>query len=560
MHSFPFFHHGMWWYTYFNAVRLCVIHASTCFSEPGVHLFKDVWHVSLDSKHLPLDNKHRASEVIQSLTGPHRLCLTHDKLVFVRTTPSGSIECSRDSVIEMPLTSLRKFGLDSDSFFVIFSGRQSGLGENVDGQIIMTPEDEAMTTDIHCRILETTHHLLHDPGVYEYDSRNRTNSSGSNSGRRNNPPPSKIGMGKAAPKPFVGSSNGNLNAKQRTRCSSLPAADVYNLQELRLRAGSEGEYSMKRPMKHHHRTRGSMSPALHNCRNGYTNRVQHFPVSHSHTTSLPGSCNSSSFSSTEFINSDHDYVSAQPNSSPGHSDVSSSDEFIYGHSPHNLYPSRRGMHYRCPTPESRELLSVSGHSTHRCPYNHMADNYFSMSTPAPPPPNIDPPSLTSAVAVATSAKRNSVASHSDTHSRTHSFDDSISCGSSSLSASPYLSTMSSLHNGLPSAVKSSTQPIAMVNPNCSTQSISCSSSLKSSNVTSSFNDDYEVMCPDKSRGKLSKSSNIASSYSDDYEAMTPDKIKNKVLYHSNSSCSCPDIEFPFHLRKNTNYSIYENNC
>nr|XP_002128395.1 insulin receptor substrate 1-like [Ciona intestinalis] len=274
----------------------------------GLTMFKYIWQVVLENKELEMSSSNL------SLHGQHRICLTHDSMVFVACND----RCN-NTPAEILITNIRLCGHKENMFF-IEPGRASGIGN---GKLWMDVGDDAMAAQMHTTILNVMYALRQEEASCSY--RGRSNSSGSNSSRtrttrtHHNPPPSQIGMGK-------------ISSAKRNRCDSLPASHVVGLQDSRLRTGSEGENTMKRPLRYNSMrlTYGSTSPGMRNRLTPTYKRMSQHHVSHSHTSSLPGSCNSSSTaSSTEHINHDFSsgYMSSSITCSAHTSEPTSADEY-----------------------------------------------------------------------------------------------------------------------------------------------------------------------------------------------------------------------------------------
>uniref|UniRef100_H2Y5G4 Insulin receptor substrate 1 n=1 Tax=Ciona savignyi TaxID=51511 RepID=H2Y5G4_CIOSA len=152
---------------------------------PGLTMFKYMWQVVLENKELETSNSNL------SLHGPHRICLTHDSMVFI-----ASHDRTGTTPTEILITNIRVCGHKENTFF-IEPGRASGIGN---GKLWMDVGDEAMAAQMHTTMLNVMYALRQEEANNSY--RGRSNSSGSNSGRtrntrsHNNPPPSQIGMGK----------------------------------------------------------------------------------------------------------------------------------------------------------------------------------------------------------------------------------------------------------------------------------------------------------------------------------------------------------------------------
>ncbi|CAK8698201.1 unnamed protein product [Clavelina lepadiformis] len=439
--------------------------------EPGSLLFKHVWHVTLDNKELDMSK----SNLMINLQGPHRICLTHDQMVFVHANSNGGGDRSKGDPIEIRITTIRVCGHKETSFF-IEPGRGSGIGN---GKLWMDLNDEVMAQQMHSTILELMYALKQEEDSNGY--RGRSYSSGSNCGRmrsvrsqNKNPPPSLIGMGKI---PNI------LSSSKRVRCDSLPAPHVVGLNDSRLRAGSEGEHTMKRPSRFSglHDTNGSISPGMrrfhHSSKRGtYICNHHHPNITHTHTVSLPGSCNNSSAaSSTEHLNagfiSNSEFLSAYSNGGAPLTPLTQSpvvgehqtEDFVGGHSPTQGYMqlstqqrlrcqktyqnNGRSMTPEFPTQSNPTIHedSAAHNYCHNClshiPSCAYNEYYYQQRVqvlpfePAPPPPNVQPPPLGPTT---TSASFNHEYTNVPAHSRAPSLDDNLSCGTatSSLSVSP----------------------------------------------------------------------------------------------------------------------------
>ena len=249
-----------------------------------------MWHVTVENKEL-VGGKNSS---MTSLQGAHRVCLTHDQMVFVPATNTGGTDYTRGGPIEIPITKIRVCGHKEGMFF-IQPGRSSGIGH---GNLWLDLGDEVMAGSMHQTILKVMY-ALNQEEANGY--RGRSYSSGSNAGRtrsirshHNNPPPSQIGMGKVS--------------NNRLRCDSLPVTNLGAANDPRLRTGSEGEHTMKKPPRicNIRSGSGSSSPGMRNRklihhagskRNtfGHYQQTSHpHNVSHAHSASLSGSCNGSS--------------------------------------------------------------------------------------------------------------------------------------------------------------------------------------------------------------------------------------------------------------------------
>nr|CAB3256925.1 insulin receptor substrate 1-like [Phallusia mammillata] len=420
--------------------------------EPGSLLFKHVWHATLDNKELEMTS----SNLLMSLHGPHRICLTHDCMVFVHATNSGGRDRSRVEPVEIRITTIRVCGHSDNSFF-IEPGRASGI---VSGKLWMDLGDDVMAAQMHQTILNVMYALKKEEENNSY--RGRSYSSGSNSGRprpvrshHNNPPPSQIGMGKLGMYP---------GRSSRTRCDSLPGSHGVSY-DSRLRTGSEGEGTLKRPLGFSRKSPNS--PAMRNRLLASQGKRSQHAVYHAHTSSLPGSCHSSSeASSSEQLNS---ALTSSNEFSPGYSSCTASsfapsdclEEYV-GEGRHSPTQSSikgglrhaKSFHGRSITPDfplpagsTPPIHEDTPAGRHYCPnclihlgQTNYNDGYFcnprhvAPTEQAPPPPAEQPPSNPLTPSTVTQVDYVNV----PPHSRTHSLDDSLSYGTaaSSLSASP----------------------------------------------------------------------------------------------------------------------------
>ena len=405
-----------------------------------------MWHVVLENKDLDGCN----NGVVSKLHGPHLVCLTNDQMILVQANCNGGADRSRGQALEIPITSIRVCGHKKEGMFFIEPGRASGIGN---GRLWMDLGDEVMTAGMHQTIVQLMYDLKEQEAI---NSRSRSNSSGSTSGRvrsvrshHNNPPPSLVGMGKVS-----------LPFHKRIRCESMPASHVSGSKISRLRTGSEGEHTLRRParinsLRCHN---GLSSPGMRSrvLKQGRRSSFLHHHQQYHHVTqvihkplsSYSGSCNASSTeSSSEHLNSIVGYTDF---SSLIAYDGAVMDEIVSCHSPFqngvhclggNKPKPRRPNHYHenwsAPIQESQ---SSRLHCT--CCASHFSCSQLTVdemsrmfrSDFAPPPPEMDPPH--------NPFIQSSSAPHDYENfsipSRTHSIDENESCSeaTSSLSSSP----------------------------------------------------------------------------------------------------------------------------
>ena len=402
-----------------------------------------MWHVNVDNK----DLKETKSGGSTSLHGPHRVCLTHDQIVFVPANNNGGTDSSRGTPIEIPITSVRIFGHKEGMFF-IEPGRASGIGK---GKLWLDLNDEVMADYMHQTILQVMYAInQEESGGY----RGRSYSSGSNSSRtrsirthHNNPPPSQIGMGKVS------------GANNRLRCDSLPVWHAGDGSDPRFRTGSEGEHTMKKP----HRGKSGASSSAGRLMLSHNKRLNHHfyhyynhSYYHSHAASLSGSCNGSSpTSSSEYLNVNPNVTESLTSTSNPHMqnptapDDSQNDDYasILPHSDKSQYSSSKeaGLNELSEYQDSHfsTYVGAGRYDSHYCsncfahiPYSHLRNNISFLTTErAPSPPDVDPPSNP---CVVSPSSNESEYVNTAVHSRDHSMDESLSCDTafSSLSASP----------------------------------------------------------------------------------------------------------------------------
>ena len=110
-----------------------------------------MWHVTVENK----DMVGGKTSPVTSLHGAHRVCLTHDQMVFVPATNTGSRDYSRGETIEIPITKIRVCGHKEGMFF-IQPGRSSGIGH---GNLWLDLGDEVMAANMHQTILKVMYTL-----------------------------------------------------------------------------------------------------------------------------------------------------------------------------------------------------------------------------------------------------------------------------------------------------------------------------------------------------------------------------------------------------------------
>ena len=357
-----------------------------------------MWLVNLENKDLEGYN----GSVMSSLHGPHLVCLTSDQMILVQANCNGGADRSKGEAVEIPIASIRGIAHNKEGKFYIEPGRASGIGS---GRLWMELGDEIIAASMHQTILRLMYDLKEEEA---YNYRGRSFSSGSNSGRvrslrshHNNPPPSLVGMGKAT---------GAHSLSKRLRCDSMPASRASCLNNSRLRTGSEGEHTLRRPSRHNSLRchNGSTSPGMRSRllklpsrRSSFLHHPHHHPglVVHKPVVSFSCSCNTSSNeSSTEHLNNIVGYTDF---SSLMAYDSAALEEFLNGnstiqngfHPGHRKSQNRPANHYQenCifSVPEGRHCSCCSAHNSQlsvddisRIPIRHEM---------APPPPEIDPP-------------------------------------------------------------------------------------------------------------------------------------------------------------------------
>lgn len=412
-------------------------------------MYKHIWIGNVDTKELENCN----SNIRLNLQGPHRCCLTEKSIVFIRLNNSGGADLSRNNqskmtLVEIGILSIRGCG-HKDNIFHMEAGRSSGIGTGI---LRMELDDGTIAEHMHNTILHTMY-------ASKDASRPRSYSSGSGSSRPSvrsrhyyNPPPSQVGMGKppnTANTPTLHSSISKFQLP-RTRCESLPVAQPYLTDEARYRTSSEGETTMKRPFPLHtiRRRQGTASPGQ---RVRMLSHVKKPPLNqflHYRTSSLPGSYTSSSNSSIEHLNANHD---GSENISNGQSSATSegnhsSDEF--SSSPMS---DRQILLHHILANDLFPLRSVTPppHGSTPLIYDHSRF-YNGHIQEIPPPPSCPPPltrglppHTSNSITTSTPAQHEYVNVQPD-HSRSHSMDDNHSCGtaSSSLSTSPHIAYLS----------------------------------------------------------------------------------------------------------------------
>ena len=406
-----------------------------------------MWHVTVENK----DMVGGKTSPVTSLHGAHRVCLTHDQMVFVPATNTGSRDYSRGEPIEIPITKIRVCGHKEGMFF-IQPGRSSGIGH---GNLWLDLGDEVMAANMHQTILKVMYTLNQDE---TNKIRERSYSSGSNANRarslrthHNNPPPSQIGMGKAP--------------NNRIRCDSLPVTNLGGGNDSRLRTGSEGEHTMKKPPRicNFRTSSGPASPGMrsrklvHHSKRGYHQPTQHLHnVSHTHSASLSGSCNGSSpTSSTECLSissntteslalSSSAYYSTGSRPTPP---LSNASDGTLAANPANKETVLSDLAELQGFPPQDVTGSYERHYCTSCfahiPYfdsrNETVYAFFSAEL-APSPPDIAPPHPV----IAASPTNGPEYVNISVHSRTQSADEYMSTDTafSSLSASPQASNLS----------------------------------------------------------------------------------------------------------------------
>ena len=465
-----------------------------------------MWHVVLENR----DLDGCRSNIMIRLHGPHLVCLTHDQMILIQANSNGGRDSTKDDPLEIAITSIRVCGHTKEGMFFIEPGRASGIGS---GRLWMDLGDEVMAASMHKTFLSLMYDLNHEEDPY----RNRSYSSGSNSSRartvrshHNNPPPSLIGMGKVI-HPF---------SSKRIRCDSMPAPHVAGLNDSRMRTGSEGEHTLRRPTRGNS-TRshsGSSSPGmrsrllrLHGRRSSFVFRshlhhhhhVAH--VSHNYTWSYSEGGNlSSTESSSEQLNNlvgMGDFSALLPY------DGASADDFLdHGQ---NVLPCsqrsnsicRRSKHHQGnwtpPIQESSECRCRCGShcqtQVSRLPPHNDGNGLIQLHPElVPPPPDIEPPQNPNKLSAHSAVQEYN---NYSSYFRTQSFDETTVCSTdiSSLSSSPRQTQSKHEEYGIPgerTSVHDSEEHLA---PTSQSASPKQQSPICASSESPLSQDDYTLM-------------------------------------------------------------------
>ncbi|XP_034043175.1 LOW QUALITY PROTEIN: insulin receptor substrate 2 [Thalassophryne amazonica] len=193
---------------------------------PVTAAYKEVWQVTLKSRGLGQS---------RNLTGVYRLCLSSRTISFVKLN-------SEVASVILQLMNIRRCG-HSDSFFFIEIGRSAAIGP---GELWMQADDSVVAQNIHETILEAMKAMKE---LSEFRPRSKSQSSGTNPisvpTRRHltHLPPSQTGL------------------PRRSRTDSTSATSpVSKIASCRIRAASEGDGTMTRPMSV---TGSPLSPGVH---------------------------------------------------------------------------------------------------------------------------------------------------------------------------------------------------------------------------------------------------------------------------------------------------------